>query len=148
VQSGDYDADIYSVSITVTPISRLYLTGLFSYQDARSTAFDNGSPSVITYEGDVYTVIGTAGFVIDTKTNLNVEYIYTRSDNFNDNSADGLPLGLDNQRHGLVVGISRRITETMKAELRYGFYTYDQNGNGGVDDYRAHLIGASWSMLF
>jgi len=148
VQSGDYDADIYSVSITVTPISRLYLTGLLSYQDARSTAFDNGSPSVITYEGDVYAVIGTAGFAIDTKTNLNVEYMYTRSDNFNDNSADGLPLGLDNQRHGLLMGLSRRITETMKAELRYGFYTYDENGNGGVDDYTAHLIGASWSMLF
>jgi hypothetical protein len=146
VQSGNYDADIYGVGITVTPLSRLYLTGLFSYQDVSSNAFDNGAPSVITYEGDVYTVMGTAGYAIDRNTDLNLEYVFTRSDNFNDNSADALPLGPDNQRHGLLAGISRRITETIEAELRYGFYMYDENGNGGADDYRAHLIGVRWSI--
>ena len=148
VRSGDYDADIYSVSVTVTPISRLYLTGLFSYRDSGSSAFDNDAPSVVEYEDDVFTFIGTAGYAMDEQTDLTAEYLYSRSDNFNDNSANGLPLGPDNQRHGLLVGISRRITETMKAELRYGFYAYDENGNGGVDDYRAHLIGARWSMMF
>jgi len=148
VQSGDYDADIYSAAVTVTPLSRLYLTGLFSYREVSSSAFDNGAPSVITYEGDVYTVMGTAGYAIDGKTDLNLEYVFTRSDNFTDHSADGLPLGLDNQRHGLLAGISRRIRETIEAEFRYGFYTYDENGNGGADDYRAHLIGVRWSISF
>ena len=147
VQSGDYDADVYSVSITVTPISRLYLTGLFSYQDARTSTFDNGVPSVITYEGDVYTVIGTAGYAIDRKTDLNVEYVFTRSDNFNDNSPDGLPLGLDNQRHGLLVSLSRRITENTNAALHYGFYKYDED-SGGVDNYTAHLVSTSWVFRF
>jgi hypothetical protein len=148
VQSGDYDADIYSVSITVTPISRLYLTGLFSYQDARSTAFDNGVPSVITYDGDVYTVIGTAGYAIDEKTDLTGEYLYTRSDNFTDNSADGLPLGLDNQRQGLLVGISRRITKNADASLHYGFYKYEEDSNGGADNYTVHLVSTSWVFRF
>lgn len=148
VQSGDYDTDIYSVGVTVTPFSGLYITGLFSYQAVSSNAFDNNAPSVITYEGDVYTVMGTAGYAIDEKTDLNLEYVFTRSDNFTDNSADGLPLGLDNQRHGLVAGISRRIRETVQAEFRYGFYAYDENGKNGVDDYRAHLIGLGWSISF
>jgi hypothetical protein len=148
VQSGDYDADIYSVSITVTPISRLYLTGLFSYQDAHSTAFDNGVPSVITYEGDVYTVIGTAGFAIDSKTDINAEYLYTRSENFDDNSADGLPLGLDNRRQGLLVGISRRITENTDATLHYGFYKYKEGSNAGADNYTTHLVSTSWIFRF
>jgi hypothetical protein len=147
VQSGDYDADVYSVSITVTPISRLYLTGLFSYQDVRTATFDNGVSSVITYEGDVYTVIGTAGYAIDRKTDLNLEYMFTRSDNFNDNSADGLPLGLDNQRHGLLVSVSRRITENTNAALHYGFYKYDED-SGGVDNYTAHLVSTSWVFRF
>jgi hypothetical protein len=147
VQSGDYDADVYSVSITVTPISRLYLTGLFSYQDVRTATFDNGVSSVITYEGDVYTVIGTAGYAIDRKTDLNLEYMFTRSDNFNDNSADGLPLGLDNQRHGLLVSVSRRITENTHAALHYGFYKYDED-SGGVDNYAAHLVSTSWVFRF
>jgi APA family basic amino acid/polyamine antiporter len=30
LQSGDYDSDIYSVSATVTPMSRWYVTGYFS----------------------------------------------------------------------------------------------------------------------
>lgn len=148
VQSGDYDGDIYSVSITVTPISRLYLTGLFSYQDARTSTFANGVQSVITYEGDVYTVIGTAGYAIDRKTDLNLEYVFTRTDNFNDNSADGLPLGLDNQRHGLLIGISRRIKENTNAALQYGFYKYDEDSNGGVDNYTAHLVSTSWVFRF
>jgi hypothetical protein len=135
------------VSITLTPISTLYLTGLFSYQDARTASFDNGVSSVITYEGDVYTVIGTAGYAIDRKTDLNLEYVYTRSENFTDNSTDGLPLGLDNQRHGLLVSLSRRITENTNAALHYGFYKYDEE-SGGVDNYTAHLVSTSWVFRF
>jgi len=148
VRSGDYDADIYSLSITLIPISRFYLTGLFSYRDERTSSFDNDVASVVDYEGDVLTFIGTAGYAVDEKTDLTAEYLYTRSDNFNDNSLNGLPSGLDNRRQGLLVRFSHRITETIEAELRYGFYAYDENGNGEVDDYRAHMIGISWSMLF
>jgi hypothetical protein len=148
VQSGDYDADIYSANITVTPIPKLYLTGLFSYQDVRSTAFQNGVSSVITYEGDIYTVILTAGFGIDDKTDLKAEYLYTRSENFNDNSLDGLPLGLDNRRQGLLFRLSRRISETMDGQLGYGFYTYDEESSGGADEYTAHVISALWGLRF
>ena len=148
VTSGNYDANIFTVSVTVTPVSRLYLTGLFSYRDARTSAFDNGIPSVITYHGDVYTFIGAAGYVVDSKTDLNVEYLFTRSDNFTDNSASGLPLGLDNQRHGFLAVISRRITDHLEVSLRYGFYIYDEDSNGGVDDYTAHLVGAGLAFRY
>lgn len=148
VQSGDYDADIYSANITVTPIPKLYLTGLLSYQDVRSTAFESGVSSVITYEGDIYTVILTAGFGIDDKTDLKAEYLYTRSENFNDNSLDGLPLGLDNRRQGLLFRLSRSISETMDGQLGYGFYTYDEESSGGADEYTAHVISALWGLRF
>jgi hypothetical protein len=148
VLSGDYDAHVYNLHVTVTPLTRLYLTGLFSYRDVRSSSFDNGIPSVIDYEGDVFVFIGTAGYAFDEKTDLSAHYLYTRSDNFADNSADGLPLGIDNRRQGLAVGISRKVTKTIEAGLRYGFYTYEEHSNGGVNDYRAHLIGARGSVRF
>jgi hypothetical protein len=148
VTSGEYQADVYTASVTITPLSRLYLTGLFSYRDARTSVFDNGIPSVITYHGDVYTVIGTAGYALDSKTDLTCEYLFTRSDNFEDNSASGLPLGLDNQRHGFLAVISRRITDYLEVGLRYGFYTYDEDSNGGADDYTAHLIGVGLALTF
>jgi hypothetical protein len=148
VQSGDYDADIYSASITVTPFSRLYLTGLFSYQDVSSTAFDNGASSVIAYEGDVYMVLLTAGYGIDDKTDLKAEYLYTRSQNFNDTIFDGLPLGLDNRRQGLLVRLSRQINETIDGQLGYGLYTYDEESSGGADDYTAHVVSTRLGIRF
>lgn len=146
--AGNFDASIYTVSATVTPISRLYVTGLFSFEDTRTAAFANGNPAVIDYVGNVYTIMGAAGYALDKKTDLNVEYTYSRSDNFTDNSADGLPLGLDYQRHGLLVGLSRRISSHVIARLRYGYYEYSETSNGGISDYIAHLGTASCIVRF
>jgi hypothetical protein len=148
ILSGNYDASIYSAGVTVTPIERLYLTGLLSYRDARLETLDNSVASVPTYEDDTYTLIGTAGYAVSRDTDVRGEYLYGRSDNFEDNSAEGLPLGLDFQRHRLVFTLSRRMTERMQAEVRYGYYKYDGDSQGGADDYEAHLAGMSWSFNF
>ena len=146
--SGNFDANIYSVSATVTPIARLYVTGLFSLDDTRTSSFANGNPAVVDYVGNVYTIMGTAGYALDKKTDVNVEYTYSRSDNFTDNSAAGLPLGLDYQRHGLLVGLTHRISNHIIARLRYGYYAYDDRSSGGVDNYIAHLASASCTVRF
>jgi hypothetical protein len=158
--SGNFDANIYSVSITVTPISRMYLTGLFSLQDTRTIAFDHGAHSVITYQGNVYTVIATAGYAIDNKTDLTIEYSFSRADDFKNNGFDntpkagftssdyGLPLGLDNERHAAVVTLARKFTENIIGRLRYGFYQFHESSTGGIDNYSAHLASASCSLRF
>ena len=129
-------------------MSRWYLTGYFSLQDTRTVAFANHDPSVLKYRGDVYTVMGTTGYALDNKTDLTLEYSYSRSDNFSDNSAAGLPLGLDFQRHALLAGISRKISKNVIARLRYGFYDYDESSTGGVNNYMAHLASASCTVRF
>jgi hypothetical protein len=143
VLSGDYDANIYSIAFTLTPISRFYFTGLVSYQDAKTTSFENSVDSVLTYEGDVFAGQAAAGFAIDQKTDFKVEYLYSRSDNFQDNSADGLPLGLNHERHGLMTRFSRNMGKKVQLQFRYGYYRYDEDSNGGADDYRGHLVGIS-----
>lgn len=148
VDSGDYVADIYSLSVTATPISSLYLTGLFSYRDVNSESFDNDSASVIAYNGDVYSFIGTAGWAFGKKTDVTLQYLYSRSDNFQNHSADGLPLGVDHKRHGLSLGCSRKITDQVQAQFRYGFYKYNEERNLGVDDYEAHLLGVRLEVTF
>jgi hypothetical protein len=148
IQSGNYDAMIYSVSATVTPISRLYLTGLFSFQDTRTIGFANGDPAILKYVGNVYTVLSSAGYALDEKTDVTIQYTYSRSDNFTDNSTVGLPLGLDFQRHGLAASLSRRISKNVAARLGYGFYEYNEGSSGGFNDYKAHLASASCSIAF
>ena len=148
LQSGDYDLNIYSVSATVTPLSRWYLTGYFSLQDTRTTSFANDDPAVQPYRGNVYTVMTTTGYAVDNKTDLTLEYSYSRSDNFVNNAAAGLPLGLDFQRHAVQAGVSRKISKNVVARLRYGFYSYDESSTGGFNNYIANLVSASCSVRF
>ncbi|HTS17906.1 MAG TPA: hypothetical protein VMP11_10065 [Verrucomicrobiae bacterium] len=148
LQSGDYNSSIYSVSATVTPLSRWYLTGYISLQDTKTSSADNGNPAVVAYQGNVYTVSATSGYALDKKTDLNLSYSYSRSDNFDNNSAAGLPLGLNFQRHEVQAGVSRKIRSNVIAHLRYGFYSYDESSTGGFNNYIAHLATASCSVRF
>lgn len=148
VRSGNYDASIYGIGFTLTPSAKSYLTGLFSYHDAKTTSFDNGVPSVLTFEGDVFEMLTTAGFAIDQDTDLKVEYLFSRSDNFENNSADGLPLGLDNERNGFFAALSRNIDEKIIIRLRYGYYSYDEGNSRDHNDYEAHLLGACLELRF
>jgi hypothetical protein len=148
VRAGNYNAAIYTVSATVTPLSRLYLTGLFSFQDTKTTTFDNGSLTVVDYVGNVYTVIGAAGYALDNKTDLTAQYTYSRSDDSQNNASTGLPLGLAYQQTGVLAGLTRQITKNMIVRLRYGFYEYHETSNGGLDNYIAHLASASCTLRF
>jgi hypothetical protein len=148
LQSGNYDANIYTVSATLTPISRLYLTGLFSLQDTRTASVANGNPSVANYSGNVYTIMSTAGYALDNKTDVNLQYTYSRTDNSSVNAAAGLPLGVADQRTGLTAGLSRKLCNNAIARLRYGFYNYNDRANGGIDNYTAHLFSASCLVRF
>jgi hypothetical protein len=92
--------------------------------------------------------MGATGYALDSKTDLTVEYSYSRADNSVNNSSAGLPLGLDFQRHALLAGISRKISKNVIARLRYGFYEYDEPSSGGINNYIAHLASASCTVRF
>lgn len=160
VESANYDSTIYSVHATLTPIARIYLSGMFSYQDTRTIAHDNGAHSILTYEGDVYTIVGTAGIAIDKKTDFTTEYTFSLANNYENNGYDnsppagftnsdyGLPLGLTSERHGLLVTLSRRITENILLRIRYGFFAYYEHHVNGADNYEAHLGSLACTFRF
>jgi hypothetical protein len=147
-QSGNYDANIYSVAATVLPVSRMYCTALFSYQDTRTIGTANGAAAVPRYEGNVYSIVGALGYALDEKTDVRAEYSYSHSDNFVDVSADGLPLGLDYQRHAVSVSVSRELADNIVARLRYGYYELDEDSTGGFNDYIAHLISGAVTLRY
>ena len=158
IQAYDYYANIYSMSATVTPMNRLYVTGLVSYQDSRSSAFDNGAPVVASpYKGSVLSVLGYAGYALDDKTDLTAEYSYSRTDNYVENgygtfstqtSDYGLSYGLNNQLQGASLKLTRRISDAITVALKYGFYNYKEDYTGGINDYTAHLASASCTIRF
>lgn len=160
VGSGNFDSSVYSVSATVTPINRLYVTQMISYENTRTISYDHQAHSVITYEGDVYAFITAVGLVLDKKTDITAEYSFTYTENFENNGSDktptpgfgnndyGLPLGLDSEKHGMVLTLVRRISENIIARVRYGFYKYEEDSSGGVDDYTAHMGSLACTFRF
>jgi hypothetical protein len=158
VHAYSYFANIYSASATVTPINRLYLTGMTSYQDTQSSSFDNYAPSVATpYKGSVLSVMGYIGYALDEKTDLAAEYIHSRSDNYIEygygtfstlNNNYSLSYGLNYQQHGASLKLTRRISDTITVALKYGFYNYKEDYTGGINDYSAHLASAACTIRF
>ena len=144
--AGNYDAHIYGINATLTPIQRLYLSATFTYSDTRTVAADNGNPSVAPYRGNVWTLISSATFALNKTTDLNASYSYTRADYEQNNFVDGLPLGLAFARHSAIAGIRKQLTTSLNANLRYGFFRYYEPQRTSVNDYTAHGVFATLTM--
>ncbi len=148
--SGRYSSSIYTLSATVTPINRLYITGLVSYQDTYTGSAYNNLPQISLYRGDVYTALLTAGYALDNKTDLTAEYSFSYSDNFNNDvlTGGGYDYGMDMRRHGIQVGIRRQLAKNVVANLRYGYFEYVEGSTGGINNYRANMVTASCGIRF
>jgi hypothetical protein len=143
LDAATYDADVYSANFTIKPWQRLYLTATLSYSDTRTVAADNANPSVVPYEGDVYSVLTSARFVLTERTDVFAAYNFSKADYGQDNYAEGLPLGMEFTRQAVSAGIARRLTEACVVSLRYAYYQYDEPSSRGVNDYTAHGVFAT-----
>jgi hypothetical protein len=146
LQAGNYDAHVYGLNATVTPFQRLYFSGTFTYSDSRTKTAQNGSPSVVPYKGDEYTLLASATYILSKTTDLQLTYAFSRANYGQNNVAEGLPLGLDYTRHGLLAGATWHLTKTVTSSLRYGFYQYSEPSSGGFNNYTAHAIFATLAM--
>jgi len=148
IQTGNYDAHIYSLDITLTPISNLFLTTVQSYRDIRGKAFDNDIDAVIPYEGDNFSSVNSINYLFTETNEFRLEYIYSRTDNFKDNSESGLPLLHDDRLQKVQTSLSHKFSDSIQAKFAYGYYDYDGEHNHGVDDYSAHMASVSLQVDF
>lgn len=148
IKSGNYGANIYSLEVTLTPVSNLFLTSVQSYRDIRGAAFDNGVDSVISYAGDVFSSVTSASYALDKNNELRLDYTYARSDNFKDNADSGLPLLFDDRLQRVRAGFTRKLNDNIQAEIRYGYHDYEGSHNQGINDYSVHQVGISVSLDF
>jgi Planctomycete cytochrome C len=143
IEAANQDAHVYSVNFVLTPFRRLYLSSTFSYTDSRiATALDGAGP-LVPYEGNVFSVLSSATFALNAKTDLRFNYVYSKSDYRQNNHATGLPAGIDYERHSLRAGVTRRVTKNLVTSVTYGFSQYLEPTSGGVNDYTAHAVFAT-----
>ena len=146
VHAYNYDAHVYSANVAVNPWHRLYLNSTFSYRHSRTWTGHNFSPTVVDYEGDLYSTISSATYALNNKTDLTASYTYSWADYAQNNDPAGLPIGLAYDWHILSMGISRRFEKNISTNLQYRFYQYDEDNMGGANNYTAHGVLASLTM--
>ncbi len=146
ISAGRYEAHIPALNLTLSPWQRLYFSGTFAYQNAKTVTFANGSQSVVPYEGNIYSVITSATYVLSSKSDLAASYSFSQADFTQGNAAEGLPLGIQYAQHAFQIGLRHRLGEKKTLGLQYRFYHYDEPSSGGFNNFNAQGVFATFSM--
>jgi hypothetical protein len=144
LRAGTFDAHVYGANLVLTPFTRWYFSGTFNYYDSRAASAENQS-SVVPYEGDLYSIMASATYMLSTNVDLTASYAFSRADYAQDNLAAGLPLGIKYDWHAIQAGIVRRFRRAT-ANLQYAYYDYTEPSAGGFNDYTAHAVFATINL--
>ena len=149
VQSAEIPSQIIGGNATWTPWSRLSLqAGLDYVLSQTKTPVTDFTNSVLNLNNNYWTVNFSSDFVVDDKTDLNVSYFYYQADDFQNNSPNGVALGAGAHENGVNATLTRRLTQNLRASLKYGFYDYVDVASGGFNSFKANLIFATLQYRF
>jgi len=146
VLGANYDSHVYGLNLGLNPWHRLSFLSSFSYRQNRTSTGHNFSPVIVNYEGDVYSTISSATFIVNPKTDLTATYTYSWADYGQSNWGAGQPMGLAYDWHAVSAGITRRFKKNITTNLQYRFYQYDEENMGGGNNYTAHGVLASMTI--
>lgn len=149
VESSEMRSHIIAQDVSWTPWSRLNLQAGFNYVwSVTTTPASDYTRAVLDAQNNYWTVNFSSSYVVDDRTDLNLDYLYYRADNYEDNSAFGVPYGAGADEHGVSAGITRRIRDNIRLFLRYSYYHYAGETFGGNEDYQAHVVSCTMRYLF
>jgi hypothetical protein len=148
-ESSKMTSMIFGQDINWSPWSRLYLQAGFNYvlSDTATPASDY-TQAILDAQNNYWTLNFSAGLVLNDKTDLNLGYFYYQADNYEDNSAFGLPLGTSGHEHGVNATLVRRISKNIRLTCKYGYYLYEDGTYGGNRDYDSHVVYSSLQYRF
>jgi mono/diheme cytochrome c family protein len=145
--SGNYDAQIFSLNVTVTPTRRFHAFSTLSFHDTSSRAQHDFSTAVAPYRGEVWSVLCHGRYVLTAKTDLTAGYTFSTANFRQDLLTDGLALGMRYDSHAVTAGLTSRCTENLTTKLQYGFYQYAEPTSGRANNYTAHAVFLSLHLL-
>jgi mono/diheme cytochrome c family protein len=142
ILDGTYNAQTYGLGLTLTPARRIYFSGGFTYSLSRALTAANGDPSIVPYQGDIYTFNAAATYALSTKDSLQLAHNFSRANYGENNDAAGVPDGLNYTRHDLSVSLTRKFSTRLSASLRYAFSQYAEPSSGTANNFAAQGIFA------
>lgn len=144
--------DTYSSELTLTPADYFYCSLFYEKRNDLTTTRANGAGGstmqLPDYKANVDILGLDTSYAINKNTALTGGYSMYFTDNFNDYSTTGLPLGLNNISQKLSFGVKNTINKDCSLELKYNFLNYEEDSNNHIDDYEAHLFSAAMKVAF
>ena len=145
LRAATFDANVYGANIVLTPWQRWYFSGTFNYYESQIVSKHNNVPSVVPYEGDVFTVMANVTYALTKTTDLGASFTMSKADYAQNNYAAGLPVGISYNWRGIEFGITKRF-EDFTTRFQYGYFDYSEPSSGGYNDYSAHMILATLNL--
>jgi hypothetical protein len=149
VESSAMNSHILAEDASWTPWSRLCLQTGFNYvlSDTATPASDV-TQAILDSRNNYWTVNCTSSLVLDNRTDLSVSYFYYEADDYENNPLAGVPYGAGGHEHSVTAMLTRRISERIRASLKYGYFHYFDQASGGNVDYSVNLVYASLRYRF
>jgi Planctomycete cytochrome C len=150
IMDGTFNTQTYGISVTLTPIQRLYFYSAFTYTHSRTVTASKDDPdgnnlsSIVPYSGDIYMLNSTATYALNPKTSLQAGYIFSYADYGQNNAVEGLPLGINFTRDELLVGLTRKLTERLSCALHYQYSQYNEPSSGNANNFTAQGVFATF----
>ncbi|MCE0523457.1 MAG: hypothetical protein LV480_11170 [Methylacidiphilales bacterium] len=152
IESANLENNILSEEVNWTPLPCLYLQVGGSYvlntldtPVAGSAGINN---LVLNGKNNYWTLDASAGYEINDKTHLQVDYTYYNADDYVNNAAYSLPYGAGEVQNSVTATLTRQINKAVQVSVKYGFYTNSDQTAGGQDNYNAQLVYVSTRFGF
>ena len=152
VESATLINHIISEDATWTPLACLYLQIGGSYvlntletPVAGSAGINN---LVLNGENNYWTLDASAGYEINSKTHLQLQYSYYNADNYFNNAPSSLPYGAGEVENNVTATLTRDISKSVQVSVKYGFYQNRDATSGGQNNYDAQLVYVSTTFGF
>jgi hypothetical protein len=151
VQSAALRSHIFSQSASWTPFARLWIQASGSYViDEMDTPASTQLPTPVIQNSDnnYWNVSASAGYVLDDKTDLQVQYFFYRASNYMNNALYGMPYGVSDQEQGIVATLGHRFSAQLRGTLKYGYFINQDVTSGGLNNYYSQMVSASMTYMF
>lgn len=149
IESAEMTSHIVGQNVTWTPWPRLALQLGVNYVSSETeTPAPSVTQAVLDAQNNYWTVQTSGTLVLDDRSDLTLGYTWYRADNFQDNSAFGVPFGAGAEEHSVNATVTRRFSERVRVALSYGFVHYTDETSGGNHDFEAHFLSARLQYRF
>ena len=136
-------AHIFTYDVIFQPTEQLFLNWSLSRQIAKTAtpAASQSSARVPGFNSGFTSILTSASYAINDIISLTEAFTYSWSDNFDNFSSIGLPLGVSEHTYNIELGMPIRPKNSdVSLEPHYGYYNHNSKSMSGFDNYSAHVV--------